>query len=474
MYVGLLLAVVIVPRLGLAAWAAWREARLARAFRIDLHEAYFGRLVSLLSSTRVRLGLLAHRNADRERLLRAIAPERDAWPVLASSAAGDVMAVMDVPLVQAPPDDAAHDPPSRTAGWLTRVRSALRLADHASLPPADPALARARDECDLVVHLVGEASDDAAARALLRWLRKPVLDIDMGGGTGLRFDRFARCWVQDTVFLSALADALPAERRGGFEHIVRAWNARNDDRLHRSMLAVAEHLLAAARETEEVLAGTLSVKSLLPAEREAQSNARQAAMERIVRRLETSAASTAAQLRRIHGVDEGAAAALEHRLEERFVVQQPVDAPQAGVAGAATGAAMGASVDLLAGGLTLGAAAALGALVGGGAAYIAAAWRNRASPSGATIVQLSDPMLEALAEAALLRYVAIAHWSRGATEVDGRWKAEVTSRVQAERPILAGYWSAARTQPADKLLQPLARELERVAKAVLMHMYAQR
>jgi hypothetical protein len=197
-------------------------------------------------------------------------------------------------------------------------------------------------------------------------------------------------------------------------------------------------------------------------------------MERIVRRLELSAASTAAQLRRIHGVDDSAAAAIEHSLEERFVVQQPVDAPQAGMAGAATGAAMGASVDLLAGGLTLGAAAALGALVGGGAAYIAAAWRNRASPTGATIVQLSDPMLEALAEAALLRYVAIAHWARGATEVDERWKAEVTSRVQAERPILAGYWNAARTQPADKLLQPLARELDRMTKAVLMHMYPQR
>src|SRR5438132_13231048 len=140
------------------------------------------------------------------------------------------------------------------------------------------------------------------------------------------------------------------------------------------------------------------------------------------------------------------------------------------MAGAATGAAMGASVDLLAGGLTLGAAAALGALVGGGAAYIAAAWRNRASPSGTTIVQLSDAMLEALAQAALLRYVAIVHWARGDAEVDARWKAEVALRVQAERPILAGYWSAARTQPADRLVQPLAQELERMARAVLMHM----
>jgi hypothetical protein len=277
--------------------------------------------------------------------------------------------------------------------------------------------------------------------------------------------------VQDRVFLAAIADALPAERRSGFEHVVRAWDARNADRLNRSMLAVAEHLLAAAREVEEVHAGTLSVKSLVTAEREAQSRAREAAMERVVERLETSAASTAAQLRRIHGVDDSAGEALEHRLEERFVVQQPVDAPQAGVAGAATGAAMGASVDLLAGGLTLGAAAALGALVGGGAGYIAAAWRNRSTPTGATTVHLSDDMLEALLEAALLRYVAIVHWARGFPEVDVGWKGAVTARVQADRPVLAGYWSAARAHPADRMVRPLAQELDRIARAVLMHIY---
>jgi hypothetical protein len=240
------------------------------------------------------------------------------------------------------------------------------------------------------------------------------------------------------------------------------------------MLAVSDHLLAAAREVEELHAGSLSVKSFLPAEREAQSGARQGAMERIAQRLKTSAASAAAQLRAIHGVDESAAVAIEHELEQRFVFRQPIDAPQAGMAGAATGAAMGASVDLLAGGLTLGAAAALGAIVGGGAAWVAAAWKNRASPTGATLVQLSDEMLEALLEAALLRYVATVHWARGYTEADARWKGEVQSRVQAERPLLAGYWSAARTQPPDRLVQPLAHELDRIAKAVLMHMYPQR
>jgi hypothetical protein len=86
-------------------------------------------------------------------------------------------------------------------------------------------------------------------------------------------------------------------------------------------------------------------------------------------------------------------------------------------------------------------------------------------------VQLSDEMLEALLEAALLRYVATVHWARGWREVDARWKGAVTSRVQAERPLLAGYWSAARTQAPERLVQPLSHELERIARAVLMHIY---
>jgi hypothetical protein len=471
MYASLLVTVVVLPRLLLATYAAWREERLGRAFAFDAHSPYFERVLSLLASTRVQLGLLAHRQADRDKLLRVIAPHPDMLPVLVSSLAGDVMGLVPVPLVQSLPP--LHAQPPAPAGWMSRLRSALKFRPQPVEPAADPALVHARDECDLILHVAGRAGDVEEAAALLQWLGKPVVHIDMGGGRGLRFEDFARCWVLDGVFLAAVSQALPPPRREGFGHIARAWQARNDEQLHRSMLAVADHLLFAARQVEELQAGALSVKSLLPAQREAQTGARQAAMERIARRLEESAASCFARLRHIHRVDDAAADALEHKLEERFVVQQPVDAPQAGMAGAATGAAMGASVDLLAGGLTLGAAAALGALVGGGAGYIAAAWRNRSSPTGATSVQLSDEMLEALLEAALLRYVAIIHWARGWPQVEARWKDEVTSCVRTERALLVGYWAAARTQPAERLVQALAQELGRIAGAVLTHIYPQ-
>ena len=134
---------------------------------------------------------------------------------------------------------------------------------------------------------------------------------------------------------------------------------------------------------------------------------------------------------------------------------------------------MGASVDLLAGGLTLGAAAALGALVGGGAGFIAAAWKNRASPAGATVVQLSDEMLDAIVEAALLRYVAVVHWARGVQDVDEAWRTDVVARVGEKRPLLAGYWSGARSQPeGERIVAALAGELASMSRVVLKHITA--
>jgi hypothetical protein len=349
----------------------------------------------------------------------------------------------------------------RQGTWWDRVRSSLGMQ-----APALP-----HDECDVIVHLVAAADDLPAAAPLLESAGKPVVAVQMGeGGAGLPFRSFSRTWLGDRVLLDAIAQALPAPRRAEFEHIVRAWDSRNAERLHRSMSIVAAHALFAARQVEEAQTGQLSARNLLPGEREVQAGARQEAMTRIAARIEASAQNMAAMLRQANGVADDAAPTIEHRLEERFVVQQPVDASHAGVAGAATGAAMGASVDLLAGGLTLGAAAALGALVGGGAAFIAAAWKNRASPSGATIVQLSDEMLDAIVEAALLRYVAIVHWARGFEEADARWKGEIVAQAQAKKTLLAGFWNSARTEPnPDRLVPALAQQLDGFARAVLKH-----
>ncbi|RYY85508.1 MAG: DUF3482 domain-containing protein, partial [Comamonadaceae bacterium] len=138
-------------------------------------------------------------------------------------------------------------------------------------------------------------------------------------------------------------------------------------------------------------------------------------------------------------------------------------------AGAGSGAAMGAGIDLLVGGITLGAAAALGAVIGGGAAYVAAAWRNRATASGRGQLQLSDDMLLSLTEAALLAYLAVAQ--RGLAPgmaLPATWRSEVVAAVTLRRDALAALWLKARNAlDEDDMVVQLAQELAALARGLL-------
>jgi hypothetical protein len=471
MYVALLLVLVVVPRVLLAAVAYTREQMLARKVPVDLGDTYFQRLISLLSSARVHLGLLTHRDEDRDAAARVLSQEPDGGRTLIRSGNDDVLRLMDLSRMQAPA-------PS-TMGWAGRLLN-LVSRNRAKPEASDQALAVARGDCDVVLHVCSAAGDQDAARPLLQWLGKPVLVLVNRPGPAdpgeLSFDAFARCWVQERTLLDAIGRLLPQPKAAGFARIAAAWDARNQARFARAVAALAEHLLYAVRQSEEVRSSALTVKNLIPTERQAQAQARQAAVDAVVKRLDASAAEMFSRLRKLHGLDDSAAGTLQERMEEKFVVQQAIDMPQAGVAGAATGAAMGASVDLLVGGLTLGAATALGALVGGSAAFIAAAWKNRATPGGTTLVQLSEEMMQAMVEAALLRYLAVAHYDRGPDGAEGElrpfWKSDVVAAVEARKTFLLPFWAAARTQPdSGKLVLALAREIETIARNVLATLY---
>ena len=472
MYVALLLVVVVIPRLVLAAWAFVRERMLAAHVPVDLTEPYYERIVSLLSTTRVQLAVVTHRDEDRAALMRLLVQEADITSTLISTDHGDVLRFIDLSGRQAPaasPENAAGIPPWQR--WFKGI-----LGGHgAGAPSADPGLDSAREDTDVVLHVARGGDDIAAAGGLVEWLGKPVLVLGDSGGRAksLPFDHFARSWVQERILFDAISGLLPAAKVSGFARLAKAWDDRNQARFGRSMSVVADHLMFAAKQTEEVHGSALTVRSVLYSEREAQASSRQVAMDAIVQRIDASCAGMFARLRELHGIDESAAQGLQHHLEQKFIVQQSIDTPQAGLAGAATGAAMGASVDLLTGGLTLGAAAALGAVIGGGAAFATAAWKNRATASGSTLVQLSDEMMQALVEAALLRYLAVAHYGRTplgeGLEPAAPWRSEVVAAVEADKTLLLPFWTASRTQPhAARLASALAQQLEAIAMKVLV------
>lgn len=498
MYLALLALVVALPRLALASWAGWRRRRLGRAVGIDLRDPYFVEVLARVSPARVTLGLLAAPGPARDLLLRALQEAADrpdprgggaGVRTVLTTPKGDVLRLFQVPLAFQPPAPVparVEAGPSAAQAWLQDLLG--RFKQPRSGAGREDEVQAALADIDLLLLLAAGPADIAGATRLLHWVAQPALvlvDTQAGDGDALAacraevqrlglaadvlsLDAAAAHWLREPVLLQALSTRLAPSKRAGFRRVAAAWTERGEERFEQAMQLLAGLLAEAAREREEVGSAPASLRQLVDAgERQAGQRAREAAQQSLLQRLRARETSTFADLLRLHRVDTPAAAVEASRLEDRFVLHEAVDTPQAGMAGAATGAAMGAGIDLMTGGLTLGAAAALGAVIGGGAAFVAAAWKNRSTAPGQTQVQLSDDMLQTLAESALLGYLAVAHRGARSGEVPPDWRSETVAAVAARRQDLAALWSQARLGADEAVVPGLAQELAAIARGLL-------
>jgi hypothetical protein len=492
MYVALLFVLVIVPRLLLAGWAAALQRRQARSIRIDLRDPYFVQVLARVSPARVTVSLVASDAEAREALLRTLRevadhpPPREggAWTVL-STARGDLLRVFEVPAGFQPPAPAvpAHAGGGAAAqAWLQdllgRFRAAPRLLER------DTVQATLADT-DLMLLLPASPADLEDSTRLLHWVAQPALvlvpddDVPYRAAVqrlGLAADvlPLARCiaqWSRDPVLLEALGARLATRKRAGFERVAAAWKDRNAARFSDAMRLLASELVRAARDVEDVGSAPMGLRHLVDAaERDAAQRARDGARAALLQRLRDGEAAVFAGLVQLHHMGAPVTPLPPAAMDSGFTERHTVDTPQAGMAGAATGAAMGAGIDLITGGLTLGAATALGAMLGGGAAYVAAAWKNRGTPAGQPRVQLGDELLQSLTEGLLLAYLAAAHRSLRPDQggLPPIWRSEVVAAVEARRAALAGCWQQAReAMDAETVVPTLARELEAIARGVL-------
>jgi hypothetical protein len=501
LYLGLLLLAVVIPRALLAAWAGVRRGWQGRAVRLDLADPYFDAVLGRVSPARVRLAWAASGPVEREAILRLWREACDTaaqqppaagtpWPLLRSPQDDELAVVEWVPEAQAAPaappaasvtseGSATSSPnlPVAAGRWLDRIRQwAVTATAPQDLPPAHA-------QVQLLVVALPDAPALESLMPRLRTLERPVVLLASGtpdeasamrsfaAACHLQFDllplhQVAACWAWEAPLHQALVRHLPPWQAPGAARLRQAWAARHSQRLAESMQLLAAPLAGAAREVEEAGAGPLSLRRLVDAsQREASQQARQDAMARLLQRVGVAQAYGIAELRRLHGLVPIPAAAFQGGEDRRFFVNESVDTPQAGMAGAASGAAAGATIDIFTGGLTLGAAAALGALVGGAGGLVAAALKNRGVPGAGTQVRLADEMLQALVEITLLQYLAVVHRAADPeAPVPPAWRREVVAVVTAGRDHLNATWHEARAgtgTPAalPGLLADQAREL---------------
>jgi hypothetical protein len=292
--------------------------------------------------------------------------------------------------------------------------------------------------------------------------------------------------VQEHVLLDRIGAVLPDERRTSFDRLADAWKARNLAVFEQSMEALAQQLTATATATVVLPATGLKdaartwLGSLLrPGERS--DAATDAAMGELAARLDGEVRRATDELIALHGLSGRAAEEVLQRMGAQLAVDKAADPAKVSVLGAAVSGALGGlAADLAAGGLTFGAGALLGGLLGAAGARGLASAYNLARGTDATTVRWSAEFLTGRVTAAVLRYLAVAHFGRGrgdfvAGEYPAHWVGLVEEVVAVHRARLAELWaSAARGDPPAVLEARLRAPLETISEEVLRRLYPPR
>jgi len=363
-------------------------------------------------------------------------------------------------------------------------------------------------DADVVLYLVNATEDPAASTyvgmelEVLDWIGKPVVVLlnQLGPpddpsrdreemerwqsalyrGKSVRailaLDAFARCWVREGTLLDAVAQVLPEDRQEDCSRLAAAWRQRNLDVFDRAMRILASQVALAARDHEPIGGEPWrdTFRRVVTAGRRGEDGGSQRrAMAALATRLDRAIVESTNRLIALHGLEGEAAQQVLKRIRDNYTAETPVDANLAAVLGGfVSGALGGLAADLAAGGLTFGGGAIAGGVLGAvGAAGLAKGY-NVVRGADEASLRWSPGFLHDLVKAALLRYLAVAHFGRGRgrwqdSEAPGSWKGIVDAAAEARRTPLE---QALRRRDAGAE-ERLSAELTRLSREILLQLY---
>ena len=439
LYAGTLLLWVVVPRLLLAWWSAWRADALSRRFPLALDTPYFEALHPLMRpglSRVVRLMWVAPPALGPVSLLGHTLETDLAAPLtLLRSDEGDELQLV--------PSTEATITPARGSRWWMRWRAPLAL-----MPPQADAV--------LLVSMPGAPQPDVPAPQRPVLVLRDVEQAEEAESPALPLRRLSDGWLPDGRLLQALVRLLDGDPR--LIRLAAAWTMRQQALLERGVDEIAQTLARVARTREPVpeTGGGLMGGSRTEADaaRESARNALLASLERELAdhrtRLQTLLGRAATADVNASGVP-AAEVALRSRVGE---------GKAAVVGGLLSGAAVGFKADVLSGGLTMGAGAVAGGLLGALSAAGAARGLNVLRGTDRSHVTWDEVAMQAIATALLQRWAVLL-----TGPLLEPAQAALAQAVEARRPTLAKAWALrgpspeAQDKTAAALRAPLAEVL---------------
>lgn len=424
-----------------------------------------------------------------------------------------------------------------TPGFGDSVRLAKRLGERANplgwfvstvwdrwrerpLWASQQALRNVRDEADVVLYLVNAAEAPEAAgyvrpeMEILGWVGKPVIALlnQLGAPREaaleeaelarwrahlkafapvravLPLDAFARCWVQELTLLRAIESVLAAgQQRERMGRLRSAWQAQREQTFDAAMRSLADSLARIA-STKELLNDARGLKARLRGVGAAVAQGMgmgqpdeapvALAQKALAQRLEDEVRANTLSLIQLHGLSGDAQCEILTRLATHYELRLRMDESKAAMwGGMMTGALVGLKADVLSGGLTLGGGLLAGGLIGALGAAGLARCVNLVRGIDRSWIAWNAEALDQMVEAALLRYLAVAHFGRGRGdwaqgESPPHWKDVIARALAPQREALAVAWaSRGDGDEAELLAQALQPLLDQAARAALEQLY---
>lgn len=361
-----------------------------------------------------------------------------------------------------------------------------RFRDRA-LWASQQAVRNVREHADIVLYLVNASEPLAQSRYIddemrvLDWIGKPVIvllnqlgpprpaaeeaaELDewrrhLSSARPVRsvlpLDAFARCWVQEATLLGAIADVLPAEKRPACRRLIEEWLRRRRQEFDASVDVLAQALGRIAVDREPIPESGMLDRLRDAAHafsRNAENDdsipvARRQAVRALAQRLDETIRSATDQLIKVHGLSGRAQAEIIERLAGHYEVNSRLSESKAAVlGGVVTGALAGLKADLATGGFSFGAGILGGSLLGAMGAFGLARGYNLVRGGPTPAVTWSTAILDETVAAAVLSYLAVAHYGRGrgewsASEHPAHWQELVKSVLKEHHENFEHAWS---------------------------------
>ena len=466
----------------------------------------------------VNLSLISHTNAGKTTLARTLLGQ-DVGEVRDAAHVTDV--ATGYVLVQAGDDTLMlWDTPG--FGDTARLLSRLRVSGNPigwlltqvwdrwrerPLWSSQQAVKNAREHADVILYLVNAAEDPATASyvalemEVLAWIGKPVIlllnqmgpprdDVsseiarwrthlaDVGiVSNALPLDAFARCWVQEGVLLDAVTPELAHDKQQAMARLSDRWADLNRTRFEKSMEALASPVIEAMADRAKVGEGDWrdQIGQVVRGGKGQRREVRQA-MEGLAERLAAGTVTSTEALIRLHGLSGRATRTVLERVGDDYARSELApEGYSAMLGGLMSGAIGGLAADVAAGGLTLGGGMIIGGILGAIGASGIARGVNLAKGEDGNAVRWSEEFIRSLIGAALLRYLAVAHFGRGRGEWEegehpGFWT-DIVQKVVAERNQRIGKLYAAGKRGEDEAIQPMTAILTECGTEILTLLY---